>query len=396
MKTRCSRWDMAIGLGILSFAVAGGCHVELGSWSQARSEKTIRRQVPCGTSRILDVATQSGSIHITGADTSECGITAHITAHAPTEEEAQELADQVEIHSETSAETLSIRDERPRGLRHRSISVSYTITIPSAMNVKCGSDYGSLNVSQIKGTVNGRSGNGSIQVEDIGGGVNLNTSYGSITCRRVAGGTTTLRSGNGSIHIETLKGPADIESSYGSISCQEYSDGDLRLKSSNGRVTLSNATFGRCEARSSYGTVACRTVKGRSLELDSGNGNLELTDAEATEMKLSSSYGSLQAQPITTGDLKARSGNGSIHIVCSPATPANLTAEVESSYGRIDFTAPGGFTGQVYLSTSYGSIRTSLPITTSGEISRQKIAGRIGTGTGMLRLETRNGSIDLK
>ena len=38
-----------------------------------------------------------GPITITGADSNECRVTAQIVGHAPTEEEAQELAEQVEI-----------------------------------------------------------------------------------------------------------------------------------------------------------------------------------------------------------------------------------------------------------------------------------------------------------
>ena len=69
---------------------------------------------------------------------------------------------------------------------------------------------------------------------------------------------------------------------------------------------------------------------------------------------------------------------------------------LKSSYGSVEFTAPPQFSGEVYLSTDYGAIRTDLPVTMSGEISTRKVTGRIGQGTGKLHLESGNGSVELK
>ena len=396
MKSWHSWREITVSFCAAVFAAVPGCDVQLGNWSQAKYERTTSRQVARGTSTTIDVATQSGSIHITGADVNDCNVVAAITGYAPTEEEAQELAEQAELTLEPVGNTLKVRVSKPTLLPNRSISTSYTLTVPRRMNVRCDSDYGRLDVSNIEGTVQGRTSNGSIEVGDVQGTVNLNTSYGSITCRRVVGGTTTLRSSNGSIAIEALKGPAEIETSYGSITCREYSDGDLRLKSSNGRITLSGAVFGKCDASTSYGSVFCSTLKGESIQLHSDNGHVELADAEAAKVGLSTSYGGIKARQITMPDLTAHSGSGGIEIVCSPSTPATLVAKVTDSYGDIHFTAPAGFSGRVDLSTDYGSIRTALPVTVTGEVNKKRVTGRIGEGTGMLHLETGNGSIELK
>jgi len=50
----------------------------------------------------------------------------------------------------------------------------------------------------------------------------------------------------------------------------------------------------------------------------------------------------------------------------------------------------------VDLSTDYGSVRTALPVTVSGEITKTKITGKVGNGNGQLRLQTSSGSINLK
>jgi DUF4097 and DUF4098 domain-containing protein YvlB len=385
-------------LGVLLLVAGLGCNINLGgrNWvSRSQFERAIAQRIALDDIETIDALTQSGSITVTGADVADCNVTARIIAHAPTEEEAQELAEQVEITGQSAGSTLKIRARTPDLTNNRSIGISYTITIPPRMNVRCDSGYGRLSVSHIEGRLDGRSSNGSIEVEDIRGPADLKTYYGSITCRDMVG-PMTLRSSNGSITAAGLQGSLDAETSYGSIACEDFSDGDLRLKSSNGRIRISHASFGICEADSSYGSIIGNRLEGSSIELHSSNGGVELADVQVESMDLSSSYGSIRAAQIVAKSVKATSGNGGVRIVCSPGAPADLNAQVKSSYGTVEFTAPPGFSGEVYLHTDYGSIRTALPVTMSGEITRQKVTGRIGQGTGKLHLESGNGSVELK
>lgn len=395
MKSYCSHRRIVFGLFIVSLIAASGCDFEFGDWGQARYERTVSRQAPLAANDALDVATQSGSISVTGADVTDCNIVAEIVARAPTEEEAQQLAEQVEIKAERIADTLNVRADRPKLPRNCSIGVSYTITAPRKVNVKCDSNYGSIRLANIEGTVKGKSSSGSMKAEGIAGPIDLSTSYGSITCTSIIG-LSALRSSSGSITVADLKGSAKIETSYGSITCEEFSGDDLVLKTSSGKIAVSDASFLTGAAETSYGSVVGAGLKGNAIKLHSSSGSVTLTEALADVVDLHTSYGRVEARQITMAHLMADSGSGSVDIVCSPETPADLTAEVKSSYGSVDFTAPPGFSGQVHLSTGYGQIRTALPITLSGQISKKNVTGRIGEGNGTLRIETNSGSIELK
>ncbi len=398
--TRCvlSR-SLAASLCILSFQMTGCVVIDNGhlvGWSQAHYERTTSQQAPLGTNTAIDVESRNGSITITGAEAGEFNVEAKITGYAPTDDEAKELAEKTEIRLESVGNTLRVRADTPTAENNRGVSVSYTITAPKRIGVKCDSEYGSLHVAGIEGTVTGKSSNGSIHVENIQGPVNLHTSYGSITCKDVTGPMNELVSSNGSITIAQLKGSAKVETSYGSISCENFSDGDYHLKSGNGRVALAHGSVGECDASSSYGSVVCNDVKGNPVKLSSGNGSIELSDVNARDVSLSSSYGAIRARQITATDVTAHSGNGGIEIICSDSCPADMKAEVKSGYGSINFTAPPQFAGQVRLSTDYGSVRTARPVTMSGEIDKKNISGTIGEGTGTLHLETSSGSVELK
>lgn len=393
-----SRRNMLLGLCGLMFLTAVGCDVQVGSWScgnQEKSERTMELQSSVTAGGTLDVDTGSGFITITGADVSDCSVTAEIVARAPSVEEAMELAEQVEIQLQQAGDTLSVRAEKPDLKGNRSISVSYTITLPRQMNVVCKSSYGNLNVDNIVGTVTGKTSSGSIEGRHIVGRTELRTSYGSVKVSDITAPGVTLYSSSGSIDARRIQGTAQIESSYGSVTCEDFSDGDLTLKSGSGRISINSATFGTCNAKTSYGSVSCNIAKGRSITLRSSSGSIDIADGTADIMDISTSYGRVTARRITTSRITAHSGSGNVDVDCSPACPAEIVAEVKSSYGSVDVTAPPSFSGQVHLSTSYGEVTTDLPVTVSGKISKKKLDGTVGDGDGRLHLQTSSGSIHL-
>lgn len=350
---------LALGLCLCLLLLVNGCDIRIGNWGQAKYERTVQQQAPLAAGSTLVVETSSGSVTVIGAEVTDCNVVARICGRAPTEEEAQQLAEQVKIELEAVGNTLTVRAEKPSTKRNRSISISYDITVPRQTNIECASSYGSIQLTDIDGDVSGKTKSGSITAENIEGSADLDTSYGSINCKDISGDNIKLKSSSGAITAENIKGPADISTSYGTITCKDMSGGDIiKLKTSSGQIKLSNASFGDCDAHTSYGSIVSEQLKGDSLKLNSSS--------------------------------------GSIDIVCSDSAPAQIAANIVTSYGNIDFTAPPDFSGEVDLSTSHGSIKTGVPITISGQISKKKLKGRIGQGKGKLHLETKSGSIRTK
>jgi len=372
-----------------------GCDIQIGGWGQAKYERTVQQHVPLSPGSKLYVETSFGSITITGGDVTECSVIAEICGGAPTEEEAQLLAEQVKIELETVGNTLTVKAEKPPRKNRCSISISYDITIPKQTNIECASSYGAIEIANIKGTASGKTSSGSIEAKNIDGSVNLDTSYGSVNCRNITGDNITVKSSSGSITAEIIKGSAQLTTSYGSITCTDMSDGDLKLKTSSGKIRLSSASFGDCDAHTSYGSIVTDGLKSRLIKLHSGSGSINVRDSSADTTSLSTSYGRITCRKITTKEITAKSGSGNLDIACSDSTPDEIVTELVTSYGSIDLTAPQNFAGQVDLSTSYGEIRTDRPITISGQISKKKLKGTMGEGNVKLHMQTGSGSINL-
>ena len=387
---------LALGLCLCSLLTVIGCDIQLGDWGKAKYERTVQQQAPLGLGSTVIAQTSFGSVTITGADVTDCNVVALIRVQAPTEEEAREIAEKVEIKLEPSGQTLTVKAEKPPKKRRRSISISYNITVPKQTSVDCSSSYGAIKLSDIDGDVKGKTSSGSISAENIQGSAQLDTSYGSVTCRNITGDNIQLKSSSGSIRAENIVGSVNLNTSYGSITCDDISGGDVKLKTSSGKIKLSKASCTDYDLHTSYGSINVDELTGSSLKLHSASGGIYVTEASAETADISTSYGRINCRGLTTTNLTAKSGSGNIDIIFSDSTPPEITANVVTSYGSIDFTTPPEFAGQVDLATSYGSIRTDLPITISGEISKKKLKGTIGQGNGNLYMKTSSGSIKIR
>ena len=387
---------LIVGLCVAALLTVAGCDVQIGDWHQAKYERTIQRQTPIAAGSTLVAETRFGSVAVTGADVADCNVVAKIVARAPTEEEAKHIAEQVKIRLERAGETLKVVADKPHVKQKRSISISYNITVPRQTNVRCGSSYGALALTDLNGTIKGKTSSGSIKAHKIQGPVQLETAYGSVTCRHISGDNIRLKSSSGSITAEDIQGPAHLETAYGAVTCKEFSGGDITLKTSSGKITLLKASFGDCDLQTSYGSITTDGITGNLIKLHSSSGSITVKEASAKTADISTSYGRINCQQITANEIAAKSGSGNIDIVCSQKAPAEIIASAVTAYGSIQFVTPPDFAGQVELSTSYGSVKTDLPIMITGEVSKKKLAGTVGQGKGKLRLETRSGSIKLK
>jgi DUF4097 and DUF4098 domain-containing protein YvlB len=88
--------------------------------------------------------------------------------------------------------------------------------------------------------------------------------------------------------------------------------------------------------------------------------------------------------------------NGSVDVVYADNAPTPGKVDIVTHNGGIDFTSGPNLSARADIATHNGSIRTALPITVVGEVSKRELRGTIGSGEGHLHLETHNGSITIK
>jgi hypothetical protein len=156
-----------------------GC-INIGSWPRVKYERTDRLDAHLAPGSTLIAETDVGSITVTGLDVSACDVTATICVKAPTDEEAQEIADQIKIELDQDGKTLTVKTEKPRVKRHRSISISFDITVPKQTALELGSDVGEIQVANITEKIKAETNVGKITCEEISGDIDVKTDVGAI------------------------------------------------------------------------------------------------------------------------------------------------------------------------------------------------------------------------
>lgn len=172
-----------VPLLLCSLSVAtflAGCCINIGDFCKAKHEKTEHLSAPFVPGQTLHLQNNVGEITITGADVTECDVTATITAKAMTEEEAEKLAEEVQIKLEPSDNKLYIRVEKPARMSKRSITIDFNITVPKQTALKLATNVGEIHISNTTEPIEAETNVGVITCRQISGDTDLTTNVGEI------------------------------------------------------------------------------------------------------------------------------------------------------------------------------------------------------------------------
>lgn len=151
-------------------------------------------------------------------------------------------------------------------------------------------------------------------------------------------------------------------------------DAELVLRTSNGKISVADIS-GNVRLKSSNGRVECEHVRG-SIDATTSNGRISMMDV--------------------VGSIDAGTSNGSVTIVHSDRLQDSESIVVRTSNGSIRLSLPETSSFDLEARTSNGRISTDFPTTIRGDISKTRISGKVGDGGPEVRLTTSNGSISIQ
>ena len=249
-----------------------------------------------------------------------------------------DVEERYELTFESSGGDVKVKVER-RGSRAFSWrrggeSMHFEVRLPSNVEVFVDTAGGAVELEQIEGQVDLRTSGGRITVEDVGGDVEADTSGGAIRISNVRGDVGADTSG-GSISVSSVSGKVVADTSGGGISMRDIG-GDILADTSGGSISIDGAG-GRVKAETSGGPV--------KVTFAAGNGS--------------------------GGSLSSSGGR--------------VTAVVDPSVG-LDIDA----------STSGGSVRSDLPVTVRGTVSKTALRGQLNGGGAVLKLRSSGGGIRIE
>jgi hypothetical protein len=182
-----------------------------------------------------------------------------------------------------------------------------------------------------------------------------------------------------SVHVD-VETPAnltlDARSADGNLTAADL-HGDLTIHTSDGSQELTGVS-GNLKLHSSDGHLRVRNASG-TLETRGSDGNQEI----------SGSFTSLQLH----------SSDGSMTIELAEGSHLSSDSRIESSDGSVTLRLPKSFAAELAVSSSDGSIQSTLPLVVEGYNSKgnsgHTIRGKFNGGGSLLTIHTSDGSVHL-
>jgi DUF4097 and DUF4098 domain-containing protein YvlB len=380
-------WQNVLGF---AWPIAGG-----GGFSATADQD---QSFAVGQAASLDVESTFGAITVTGGTGHEIAVHAHKTGWGADQAAADAALAALKITLTQSGNAVTVKVEQPSGLivlnQSHNNGVDFTVAVPSDAAVKAHTSFGDVQVAGASGGVDARTSAGRAGARLVSGPVVLHSDFGPVSLENATVSTVNARSSSGSVTLSQVaaSGAVELHSDFGPIEYQGGRAASLTARTSNGRVTLTGlAVDGAADARSDFGSLTVSQVTAGSYAVNSSNGSISIDGAAGT-VQASSDFGQVSVVHAAGVTLDLHSSNGTVTFSGSlGAGPHSLT----SDFGNVTLSLPANTAADVDLSTGFGSIHSTLPVTASGDLSREHLAGALNGGGPRLTVKTSNGNITL-
>ena len=316
----------------------------------------------------------------------------------------------------------------------KNFSISYTIEIPSGVQLSVKSSFGQIDVRNVSGefsiinkfgsmtafnldgetTLNNQF--GSIDADEINGNANITTGhssmnidhiegdliaegkFGSITVKNVSG-TAKISGGHGAIDCSTVSGDTDITNSFGPVTCSDIG-GELIVRNSHSKVYVENIR-NNTSITTGFGKVTAINIDG-DLEVENQHSSVEAEIIHGN-VDIHTSFGSVNVDQVD-GDVIVNNQHSSITVknVLQKEMNRKRSIRLKTSFGSIKLYVPDDLSAQITAHTSQGTFKCGFPLMVNmqnvdvSSSSTQNISGTVGDGRDSIELEGSNGNIYLE
>ncbi|SYZ72667.1 exported hypothetical protein [Candidatus Zixiibacteriota bacterium] len=346
----------AIACSLILLSVAGSS--AMGKAYRFEFEKNIET----GNRAELSVSNISGRIEIAAAAVDKVTINAVKNVRAVDAEEAEKIADRIEIRVSRTDHQVTVETNYLKGgPGSRSLwerlfgsgedsygDVDYTITVPYDCRTEIDNVSGEVFVTGTKSSTYISTTSGGMRLQDI----------------------------TGLIDVETVSGEIELDNIKGDVSISATSS-EARLSVIDGIIDI-HTTSGETRADDIRGPITISETSG-DVTLNGMNGDVRIKSI--------------------SGDINIQQESGAIDIITQSGT-VRVRSEldsrkeyyVETTSGTIDFLVPETSSGSVRIETVSGAIETRLDMTARVS-SRTKFTGEFGKGGPKISLMSMSGDI---
>jgi DUF4097 and DUF4098 domain-containing protein YvlB len=188
--------------------------------------------------------------------------------------------------------------------------------------------------------------------------------------------------------VRGIHGPANISTASGDVGLSGISS-DVQISTASGDMKLSDIG-GNLDTTSASGDLEAHNVQG-TIRARSASGDARIWQA-VRGANISSSSGDITLRG-AAGDLQLHSVSGDITVMGDPGDSGYW--EFRTTSGDVDLSVPSTAGFRLFLHSSSGDIKTSIPLVIDEQASRHELRAHVGSGAARIEVRTTSGSITL-
>lgn len=311
-----------------TLTLLGAILVQLPSDLQAKDfQFEYQRILQTGPKAELSLNFLSGDLKITSGDDDRLIIEAIKLVNAADQDEAQLVADHIEIKIKHDKNKVEVRTNYLR-IHNRARSfwskilgtggedsfgeVNWNIQVPARCHISIVNRSGRIEIGHVIGDVEIRSSAAEIELISIEGAVSVRSSVAEIELTSIEGAIS-IENSSGSTTGELLFGPVEVRQAQGRIDLK-FVEGDIRVKSSSADITISQDR-GALDLSTSSGNVDIQTSLDSSrdyfVRTESGHIILSIPETSSADLRIESKTGDIKTEiPIAIKSMSRKQVEG--------------------------------------------------------------------------------------
>ncbi|MBI5472757.1 MAG: DUF4097 family beta strand repeat protein [Ignavibacteriae bacterium] len=256
--------------------------------------------------------------------------------------------------------------------------------------ISCNAPYGKLRFSHIRKPLKVRSQSGEITIDDVQGNLNVASDYSPISIMNVAG-FAEVQSQSGTITIRQVDG-ASVKSDYSKIELANVTgkaNREIVIGNQSGSIAVADVV-GNLRIDGAYSRITMNDVKG-NVRVTSQSGSVAGENIDG-DWDSETQYSSVRVSRLNAKQVRASNSSDPVKF---DLTSVPNSISIRNQYADVAINMPRGFSGEVNLDVEYGTIASNLPINVKNKSNSAYAVGKVGSGSGLISIETTSGKISL-
>lgn len=209
----------------LSYTVMILCTLAFNVWAFGELSLNQKLSVKKDNANLVVIDVGAGSLNVRGADIDEVSVSAKIHSKEYKDIDALQEAFENKMvfelqHKGSIIVFKALEKKKMLSFSSSDISIDIEMVIPRSMNLEIDDGSGSMEVTNIDGSLNIDDGSGSIEISHIKGDLHIDDGSGSLDLRNV-GGSVFLNDSSGGVDIQGVAGDVTVDDGSGSINITE-------------------------------------------------------------------------------------------------------------------------------------------------------------------------------